>query len=114
MDECIFCRIINKEIPSKIVYEDDFVIAFDDIKPQAPVHVIVIPKKHVKDISELSEEDGVLHTAMMKACVKVAEIKGIKQDGFRLINNCGRNAGQTVFHVHIHVLGGRCFGDTII
>ena len=129
MEKCIFCMINNKELPSKAVYEDDYVLAFDDIHPQAPVHVVVISKRHIKDIVELAAEaindtanntagqnaadNKTLIGALMKACIKVAEIKGIKDSGFRIINNCGEDAGQSVMHVHFHVLGGESFGEKL-
>lgn len=114
MENCIFCKIINKQIPSKVVYEDDNVLAFDDINPQAPVHVVVIPKKHVANVTELAMEDAGLVKAVIDACVKVAEMKGIKESGYRLINNCGKDAGQTVMHAHFHVLGGTTFTEHIV
>lgn len=114
MENCIFCKIINHEIPSKVVYEDELVVAFEDVNPQAPVHVVVIPKKHVANVSELALEDAALVKAVIDACVKVAEIKGIKESGFRLINNCGKDAGQTVMHAHFHVLGGTTFTEHIV
>lgn len=114
MDNCIFCKIINHEIPSKVVYEDELVLAFEDVNPQAPVHVVVIPKKHVANVAELALEDADLVKAVIDACVKVAEIKGIKESGFRLINNCGKDAGQTVLHAHFHVLGGTTFTEHIV
>jgi len=114
MDKCIFCMIVNGEIPSKVVFESENVVAFEDINPQAPVHVVVIPKKHMKNIIEFSTEEANLTKEMMEACVKVAEIKNIKDDGFRVINNCGENAGQTVMHFHMHVLGGGKFNERII
>lgn len=114
MEKCVFCMIANGEIPSKKVYEDDNILAFDDINPQAPVHVVVIPKKHLKNIAELAEAEDGLVKALINGCVKAAEIKGIKDEGFRVINNCGENAGQTVMHVHMHVLGGKNMGENIL
>ena len=97
MCDCIFCKIANHEIPSTVVYEDDQVIAFDDLNPQAPVHTLVIPKKHYSDI----------------AIQEVAKAKGL-EDGFRVISNKGVNAGQTVMHFHMHVLGGKNLGENLI
>jgi len=105
MSDCIFCRIVNKEIPSKIVYEDENVIAFDDINPQAPVHTLVVPKKHINTIMEL--EDYEVVSNVFKAIKKVAEIKNIDKDGFRVVVNHLSKGGQSVFHLHFHVLGGR-------
>ena len=110
---CIFCKIANKEIPSSIVYEDDKVIAIDDINPQAPVHVLVIPKTHSDNIVEFSESEPSDVKAVMKAIAEVSRIKGLNA-GFRVINNCGKAAGQTVEHVHFHVLGGVDMSETLI
>lgn len=103
MENCIFCKIINKEIPSSIVYEDDKVLAFNDINPQAPIHIIVIPKKHVDSIIE-ADSDTVKD--LFNAINKIAKDKGLDKDGFRVITNCGENAGQTVKHLHFHILAG--------
>ncbi len=105
MADCIFCRIVNKEISSKIVYEDENVIAFDDINPQAPVHTLVVPKKHINTIMEL--EDYEVVSNVFRAIKKVAEIKNIDKDGFRVVVNHLSKGGQSVFHLHFHVLGGR-------
>jgi len=114
MTDCIFCRIINKEIPSEMVYEDDNVAAFRDISPQAPVHVLVMPKKHITDILGFEEDDKALLLDLTRAIGQVAQITGIREKGFRVINNCGKAAGQTVEHVHFHVLGGRGLGEKIV
>lgn len=105
--DCIFCKIAHKDIPSKLVYEDDEVLAFDDINPEAPVHVLVIPKKHIASFNELTEADGLLLGKMMLIMQKIAEEKGIAQSGYRIVNNCGEQGGQTVGHLHFHLLGGR-------
>ncbi|MBR3842612.1 MAG: histidine triad nucleotide-binding protein [Christensenellaceae bacterium] len=105
MNDCIFCKIINREIPSTIVYEDDLVIAFEDISAQAPVHTLVVPKKHIKNVLEL--EDPQLMAAVFNAIRKVANIKGVDESGFRLIANTGDAACQTVKHLHFHILGGK-------
>ena len=102
MCDCIFCKIANHEIPSTVVYEDDQVIAFDDLNPQAPVHTLVIPKKHYSDIAD-----------NVHAIQEVAKAKGL-EDGFRVISNKGVNAGQTVMHFHMHVLGGKNLGENLI
>ena len=114
MGDCIFCRIINKEIPSDMIYEDDMVAAFHDISPQAPVHVLVMPKKHIADILGFEEQDTMLLFDITRAIEQVAKITGIKENGFRVINNCGRAAGQTVEHVHFHVIGGKGLGEKIV
>jgi len=106
--DCVFCKIINKEIPSDILYEDDDMIAFKDANPQAPVHFLVVPKKHIDNIESLSEEDYPLLEKIFKRINILAKEQGIAKDGFRIINNCNENGGQTVMHLHFHILGGRC------
>ncbi|KJJ84043.1 histidine triad (HIT) protein [Candidatus Omnitrophus magneticus] len=105
--DCLFCKIVNKEIPAQIVYEDDRVIAFEDISPQAPVHVLVIPRRHLATTLELKEEDESLTGHLIVVGNKIAADRGVAEKGFRMVMNCNREAGQTVFHVHLHVLGGR-------
>lgn len=114
MDDCIFCKIINGEIPSNKVYEDDDVLAFKDINPQMPVHIIVIPKKHIKSIADLTMEDEALIGKVFTAINKIAKDLNISEDGFRVISNCGENAGQTVQHLHFHILGGEKMSEKII
>ena len=111
MCDCIFCKIANHEIPSAVVYEDDQVIAFDDLNPQAPVHTLVIPKKHYNDIADNVPAETM--GAMAHAIQEVAKAKGL-EDGFRVISNKGANAGQTVMHFHMHVLGGKNLGENLI
>jgi histidine triad (HIT) family protein len=103
---CIFCRIAAKDVPSQIVYEDAEVVAFRDLNPQAPTHVLVIPKRHVGSLDELAEADAALVGGMMLAAKKVAAAAGLHA-GYRVVANCGPHGGQTVSHVHVHVLGGR-------
>ena len=105
MTDCIFCKIAAHEIPASIVYEDDKLIAFDDLYPQAPVHVLLIPKEHYQDIADSIPDDLLL--AMMRAIPEIAKIKGIDETGYRVVTNKGADAGQTVFHVHIHIMGGK-------
>jgi histidine triad (HIT) family protein len=107
--DCIFCKIIEDEIPSRKIYEDEEVLAFHDISPQAPVHVLVVPKKHIAKISDISEHDEGLIGKLVHTSKKVATDLGILDDGFRLVINNGESANQTVFHIHLHVLGGRTF-----
>lgn len=107
MGDCIFCKIINKQIPSKVVYEDDLVFAFEDINPQAPVHTLIIPKKHIPTLADCTEEDYALVAHIFKVANNLAEQKGIRDRGYRIVNNCNVEAGQTVFHLHFHLLGGR-------
>ncbi len=108
--DCIFCRIAEKRLPAKIVYEDDSVVAFEDINPQAPVHVLVIPRKHIPTSLDLKEEDSVLVGRLFQAANRIARQKGIADRGFRIVTNCNKDAGQTVFHIHIHLMGGRPMG----
>jgi histidine triad (HIT) family protein len=104
---CIFCRIVNKEIPAKIVYEDDKVLAFHDINPQAPYHILVIPKKHISTLLELTEGDKDLIGHIYLVMNKLARELGIAERGYRVVVNCNEEGGQTVFHVHFHFLAGR-------
>lgn len=108
MADCIFCKIAGKEIPSEILYEDEQVVAFADIQPQAPVHILIIPKKHVPSLAHLEESDEALMGRVIMVAKKLAEEKGLS-DGYRLVTNCGESAGQTVMHLHFHLLGGRAF-----
>lgn len=114
MEQCIFCKIINKEIPASIVYEDDRVLAFKDINPAAPVHVLIIPKKHIANLKEINSENESYLIDIHKAANKVAEKLGIADKGYRLISNCGADAGQTVFHLHYHVIGGKELGPKLL
>ena len=104
---CLFCKIVDKEIPAKIVYEDEHVLAFEDLNPQAPVHILVIPKKHISTSLDIQEEDNELIGRMSRAASAIAKEKGIAENGFRTVMNCNRDAGQTVFHIHLHLIGGR-------
>ncbi len=104
-DHCIFCKIINREMPSKIVYEDDLVLAFDDIKPAAPVHVLIVPKTHVDSVDEVPAQDPVVAVLVNRA-THIAKQLGLRE-GYRLVINNGDNGGQTVYHLHLHLLGGR-------
>jgi histidine triad (HIT) family protein len=106
MTNCLFCKIVAEEIPSVKVLENSDFLAFRDIDPKAPVHVLVIPKKHFEDIAELSKEDNVLTAGLMKFATEVTEVEKL-EEGFRIVFNTGQEGGQTVQHVHAHVLGGR-------
>ena len=110
MNDCIFCKIANKEIPSTIVYEDDMVIAFNDLNPVAPVHILVVPKKHMTDILNVEKEDMKYIEAVVEAIQKITKEKGIAESGFRVVNNCGEDGGQTVKHIHFHIIGGEKLG----
>ncbi len=114
MEDCLFCKIVKDEIPSTKVYEDDNVLAFKDINPAAPIHILVIPKKHIKSLAELTPEDKDIVWAIHNAMNKIAEEQGFRDDGYRVIVNCGRNAGQEVMHLHYHLLAGEKFGDKIV
>ncbi|RJR21295.1 MAG: histidine triad nucleotide-binding protein [Nitrospiraceae bacterium] len=104
---CLFCKIIAKEIPSKTVYEDETVLAFEDITPQAPVHILIIPKKHISTILEIDKDDHELIGHMFEVANTLAKEKKVAERGFRLVMNCNRESGQTVFHIHLHLLAGR-------
>jgi len=108
-DTCIFCKIIKKEIPAKIVFEDNKIMAFEDARPQAPVHILVIPKYHIEKISDLTDENVHLIGNLILAAKKIAKEKGIQESGYRIVMNCNKDAGQDVFHLHAHLLGGRKF-----
>ncbi len=105
--DCIFCKIVNGEIPSKKVYEDELVYAFEDITPQAPVHVLIIPKEHIASALEVNEENSNIIGHVFKVAGKIAKDLNIAENGFRIVNNCGEHGGQTVHHIHFHMLGGR-------
>lgn len=107
MSHCLFCRIVAGEILAKIAYEDDDVIAFHDLNPQAPLHVLVIPRKHIATINDIQPDDAALIGKLMLAAKQVAADAGYADDGYRVVMNCGADAGQTVFHIHLHLLAGR-------
>jgi len=111
MEDCLFCKIVNGTIPSSKVYEDAEVVAFDDIHPMAPVHVIVIPKKHIPTLLDVTAENMNAVNAMVAAAREVARIKGIDKRGFRTVINCNEEGGQVIFHLHMHVLGGKKLKD---
>lgn len=104
---CIFCEIVEKKLPAKIIYEDEFAIAFEDVNPQAPVHTLVIPKKHISTNLDIGEEDKSLVGHLFLIANVIAKDKNIAERGFRLVMNCNPESGQTVFHIHLHILGGR-------
>ena len=107
MSDCLFCRIVAHEIPSSIVYEDDLILAFSDINPQAPTHILVVPKKHIASLNELGAGDVALVGELVRRAAAIAKERGISSSGFRTVFNTNRDAGQTVFHIHLHLLGGR-------
>lgn len=108
--DCLFCKIVAGQIPSSRVYEDEHVLAFHDISPQAPVHVLVIPKKHLASVNEMTGEDSVWLGHAFAAIQQIAKEKGIAETGFRVITNTGKDSGQVVHHLHFHLLGGRLLG----
>lgn len=109
MSDCIFCKIVNGDIPSQKVYEDELIYAFRDINPVAPVHILIIPKEHICCANELNDSHKELIGHIILTASKIAKAEGISEDGYRLVNNCGENAGQTVFHIHFHLLAGEKF-----
>ena len=113
MEDCIFCKIIKGEIPSEKVYEDENVLAFRDIQPTAPIHILIIPKKHITNLMEIAPEDSALMGKIVEAMQKVAKQLGVDEKGFRIISNCGPDSGQEVMHLHFHLLAGRKMGPKI-
>ncbi len=113
MENCLFCKIAAGDIPSSKVYEDDRVLAFRDIAPQAPVHILVIPKQHIPSVGAVTTENSDLAAACLEAAAKIAEQEKL-DGGFRLISNCGPDAGQTVPHLHFHILAGKDMGETLV
>ncbi len=113
MNDCIFCKIINREVPSAKVYEDDLVYAFRDIAPAAPVHILIVPKEHICCANKLEDKHKELLGHIILTAKAIAEAEGVKDDGYRIINNCGENAGQTVFHLHFHLLAGDKFENLV-
>ncbi len=107
MSDCLFCKIILGEIPSTKVYEDEYVYAFNDIDPQAPFHIIIIPKVHISSANEITPENSGVVAKIYEAAAKIAKEKGFDKSGYRIVNNCGEDGGQTVFHIHFHLLAGR-------
>jgi len=107
MSTCLFCRIVNKEIPASVIYEDDEVMVFNDVNPQAPLHALVIPKRHIATLNDLSSADDGLVGSMARRAAAVAREKGYADSGFRTVFNTNAQAGQTVFHIHLHLLAGR-------
>ena len=107
MTDCLFCKIVMRETPGSIVYEDDHVLAFNDINPQAPTHVLVVPKRHIATLNDLSAGDDQIVGELVRRAAAIAKAKGISAGGFRTVFNTNREAGQTVFHIHLHLLGGR-------
>jgi len=110
MADCLFCRLAAGEIPASIVYEDAQLVAFKDITPQAPTHVLVIPRRHIATLNDLGPEDEALVGEMTRRAAAIAKEQGLAERGYRVLFNCNADAGQTVFHIHMHLLGGRRLG----
>ena len=108
-DSCLFCKIIKRQIPSKAVFENDEMMAFEDIRPQAPVHVIIVPKNHIETLASATDTDTLTVGKLVMAAREIARSKGIEKAGYRVVINCNKDAGQEVFHIHVHLLGGRKF-----
>jgi histidine triad (HIT) family protein len=107
MADCLFCRIIAGEIPGSIVYQDDHVVAFNDINPQAPTHVLIVPRRHIASLNDLSPEDDQIVGELIRRASALAKDRGVSAGGYRIVFNTNRDAGQSVFHIHLHLLGGR-------
>src|SRR5690554_1960012 len=107
MKDCLFCKIVNGEMNTDIIYEDEAIMAFQDIEPQAPVHILIIPKKHISTLLDLEKEDEALIGHIYSVAVQLARDNGIAEDGFRIVSNCNKEGGQSVYHIHFHLLGGR-------
>ncbi|MBN1867869.1 histidine triad nucleotide-binding protein [Candidatus Sumerlaeota bacterium] len=110
MADCLFCKIASGAMTSDIVYEDENCVAFRDVNPQAPTHILIIPRRHVGTLNDLGPEDAALVGELTLVAKQIARDEGIADDGYRLVWNCNRGAGQSVFHIHLHLLGGRTFG----
>ena len=109
-DDCLFCKIFAREIPAKEVFRDEEIVAFEDIRPVAPVHVLVIPKEHIPSVHDLTPAQGAMLVRMMEVANRIADERKIDRDGYRLVFNKGPQAGQSVYHLHLHLLGGRAMG----
>lgn len=107
--DCLFCKIINREIPADIVYEDEHMLAFNDINPQAPTHMLIIPKRHIATLNDLEEADLALVGRLQYTAAKLAKEAGFAEEGYRVLMNCNEKGGQTVYHIHMHLMGGRRF-----
>ena len=110
MSECIFCKIANGQIESEKVYEDDSFVGFRDIRPQAPTHVVIIPKRHIATVNDVTESDSQTFSGLLSACQKIAKTEKISESGYRIVINCNKDGDQYVFHLHAHLLGGRHMG----
>ncbi|XEC96811.1 histidine triad nucleotide-binding protein [Paenibacillus tarimensis] len=111
--DCLFCKIIEGSIPSRKVYENEKVLAFHDIQPAAPVHILIIPKKHIPTMNDVTDEDGDTIAEIFAAARHIAKEQGIAESGYRLVNNCNKEGGQVVYHLHVHLLGGKQLGPLL-
>ncbi len=109
MENCLFCKIVDGQIPGKIVYQDEDVVAFEDINPKAPHHILLIPRRHIASMADLTPEDGPMLVMLFSVATKLAQKLGLAERGYRFVTNVGPDAGQSVFHLHFHLLGGRQF-----
>lgn len=109
MDQCIFCRIIERRLPARIVFEDDEVVAFEDAHPQAPIHTLIVPRRHLASLEDATSDDGPLLGRLFLVATQLARERGLEARGYRIVINTGTWAGQSVFHLHLHLLGGRVF-----
>ena len=114
MEECLFCKIIKGEVPSQKVYEDEEILAFKDIHPAAPIHILVIPKKHIDSLAQMQAEDEEMTGKIYHVINQIAEEQGFKENGYRVIVNCGKDGGQEVMHLHFHLLAGKSLGEKIV
>ena len=114
MEDCLFCKIVKGEILSEKVYEDDELLAFKDINPAAPIHILVIPKKHITSLAHIEKEDEAIIGKIYTTINRIAEEKGFKENGYRVIVNCGKDGGQEVMHLHFHILAGTQLGEKIV
>lgn len=113
-EDCIFCKIIKGEIQSSKVYEDEEILAFNDINPAAPIHVLIIPKKHIESLAKMEKGDEIIIAKIYKIINEIAEKQGFKENGYRVIVNCGKNGGQEIGHLHFHLLAGTRLGEKIV
>ncbi len=111
MTDCLFCKMVNREIPTTIVYEDEDVLAFNDIAPKAPVHVLIIPKKHIESLAAATEDDLRILGKLQMVAHRLAKELGVAESGYRVLTNSGKDSGQVVFHLHYHLVGGKTLGD---
>lgn len=114
MEDCLFCKIVKGEVPCNKVYEDEEILAFHDIDPAAPIHILVIPKKHITSLAHLEKEDEALVGKIYGVINQIAEKQGFKENGYRVIVNCGKDGGQEVMHLHFHLLAGKQLGEKIV